>query len=68
MKTLEMIEAGQLSIPMTTTWYLTDIGKKQGLQELFTKQSPQRLKVLREHAIAQSAISSNSRNASLPGI
>jgi len=59
MKTLEMIECGQLSIPMTTTWYLSDIGKAQGLQELFTKQSPQRLKVLREHAIAQSVVSSN---------
>jgi len=59
MKTLAMIEAGQMSIPMTTSWYLSDIGKAQGLQELFTKQSPQRLKVLREHAVAQSAVSSN---------
>jgi len=54
-----MIESGQLSIPMTTTWYLSDIGKAQGLQELFTKQSPQRLKVLRKHAVAQSVVSSN---------
>jgi hypothetical protein len=28
-------------------------------QELFTKQSPQRLKVLREHALIESAVSSN---------
>jgi Fic family protein len=30
-----------------------------GKQELFTKQAPQRLKVLREHALIESAISSN---------
>lgn len=46
-------------MPMRITWYLSDIGRAQGLQELFTRQSPQKLKVLREHAIAQSAVSSN---------
>ncbi len=59
MKTLAMIESGELSIPMVVSWYLSEIGQSQGLQELFTKQSPQRLKVLREHSIAQSAVSSN---------
>jgi len=59
MKTLQLIEAGDLQIPMSVTWYLSDIGHAHGLQELFTRQSPQKLKVLREHAIAQSAISSN---------
>ena len=59
MKTLELIRDGRLRIPMRITWYLSDIGRAQGLQELFTRQSPQRLKVLREHAIAQSAVSSN---------
>lgn len=59
MKTLEMIAQGDLSLPMRISWYLSDIGKSQGLQDLFTKQSPQRLKVLREHSIAQSAVSSN---------
>jgi Fic family protein len=44
---------------MRITWYLSDIGRAQGLQELFTRQSPQKLAVLREHAIAQSAVSSN---------
>ncbi len=44
---------------MSVSWYLSDIGRAQGLQELFLRQSPQRLKVLREHAIAQSAVSSN---------
>lgn len=44
---------------MSVSWYLSDIGRAQGLQELFTRQSPQKLKVLKEHAIVQSAISSN---------
>ena len=34
-------------------------GAALGKQELFTKQSPQKLKVLREHALIESAISSN---------
>lgn len=59
MKTLERILAGNLQVPMIVSWQLTDLGRAQGLQELFMKQSPQRLKVLREHAIAQSAVSSN---------
>ena len=59
MKTLEQIRDHRLQLPMTISWYLSDIGRAQGLQELFTRQSPQKLKVLREHAIAQSAVSSN---------
>ncbi len=59
MKTLQLIQQHALNIPMTASWYLSDIGRAQGLQDLFTRQSPQRLKVLREHAIAQSVVSSN---------
>lgn len=59
MKTLELIQDRRMQVPMSVSWYLSDIGYAQGLQELFTRQSPQKLKVLREHAIAQSAISSN---------
>jgi len=59
MKTLEQIRDRRLQIPMSVSWYLSEIGRAQGLQELFARQSPQKLKVLREHAIAQSAISSN---------
>jgi len=58
-KTLELIQSGKLSVPMTASWYLSEIGRAMGVQELFTRQSPQRLKVLREHAIAQSVVSSN---------
>jgi len=46
-------------IPTTTAWYLADLGEPRGKQELFIKQSPQRLKVLREHALIESAVSSN---------
>ena len=59
MKTLESIQNGQLHIPMSASWYLSDLGKAQGTQDLFVQQSPQRLNVLREHDIAQSAVSSN---------
>ena len=46
-------------IPAVTSWYLADLGEVRGKQELFTKQSPQRLKALREHALIESAVSSN---------
>jgi len=59
MKTFELLANRTDAVPMTTSWYLTDLGEARGKQELFTKQSPQRLKVLREHALAESAISSN---------
>ena len=47
------------SVPVPTSWYLADLGESRGKQELFTRQSPQRLKVLREHALIESAVSSN---------
>lgn len=47
------------SVPAATSWYLADLGEARGKQELFTRQSPQRLKVLREHALIESAVSSN---------
>jgi Fic family protein len=58
MTTLRLL-ARKSNIPTTTAWYLADLGEARGKQELFTKQSPQRLKVLREHALIESAISSN---------
>lgn len=59
MITLRQFTAKPPSVPMGTTWYLTDLAEARGKQELFTRQSPQRLKALREHAIIESAISSN---------
>jgi Fic family protein len=59
MKTLEQLSAKPTAIPTATSWYLADLGEAHGRQELFTKQSPQRLEVLREHALIESAVSSN---------
>src|SRR5438132_4886224 len=59
MMTLRKIIAGLTSIPTSTSWYLADLGEALGKQALFTRQSPQRLKVLREHALIESAVSSN---------
>jgi superfamily II DNA or RNA helicase len=54
-KTLQKIPAGVEVIPATTSWYLANLGEARGKQELFTKQSPQTLKALREHALIESA-------------
>ncbi len=47
------------TIPATTSWYLADLSEARGKQDLFTKQSPQKLRVLRENAMIESAVSSN---------
>ena len=47
------------ALPIATGWSLNDLGQALGRQELFTKQSPQKLKALREHALIESAVSSN---------
>jgi Fic family protein len=59
MKTFEQFASKPETIPASTSWYLADLGEARGKQELFTKQSPQKLKVLREHALIESAVSSN---------
>jgi Fic family protein len=57
--TLRQLAERPPSIPTAATWYLADVGQALGKQELFTRQSPQKLKVLREHALIESAVSSN---------
>ena len=47
------------TIPAITSWYLADISEAKGRQELYTRQSPQRLKALKKHALIESAVSSN---------
>jgi len=59
MRTLQQFATKPETIPASTSWYLADLGEARGKQELFTKQSPQRLKVLREHALIESAVSSS---------
>lgn len=59
MKTLRQFSNKPESIPASASWYLADLGEARGKQELFTRQAPQRLKALREHALIESAVSSN---------
>src|SRR5438876_5186350 len=59
MMTLRQFATPATNIPAATSWYLADLTQALGKQELFTRQSPQKLKVLREHALIESAVSSN---------
>jgi len=59
MMTLRQFAARPEMVPAATSWYLADLGEARGKQELYTRQLPQRLKVLREHALIESAVSSN---------
>ena len=59
MMTLRQLAAEPPLIPTRTSWYLAEVAEARGKQELFTRQSPQKLKVLREHALIESAVSSN---------
>ncbi|MEK6775751.1 MAG: Fic family protein [bacterium] len=59
MMTLKQFSQKIETIPAAASWYLSDLGEARGKQELFTRQAPQRLKALREHAVIESAVSSN---------
>ncbi len=59
MMTFSQFSSKPETIPATTSWYLADLGEARGKQDLFTKQSPQKLKALRENAMIESAVSSN---------
>jgi Fic family protein len=47
------------SLAAGTGWLLADLGEHKGVQRLYARQSPQVLRTLREHALIQSAESSN---------
>ena len=59
MKTLERFATRVPDIPTAAAWSLTELAEMKGHQDLFTKQSPEKLKALKEHAIIESAVSSN---------
>jgi Fic family protein len=59
MMTLRQFAAEPAAIPMSTSWYLADLSEARGKQELYSRQAPQKLQALREHALVESAISSN---------
>ena len=54
-----VFESAAQSVPQSTAWYLADLGEYLGKQELYARQAPQKLKALKEHAIIESAVSSN---------
>ena len=58
MKTFQIFEELK-EIPLASSWLLNDIAEMKGRQQLYTKQSPHSLKVLKEHAIIESSVSSN---------
>jgi Fic family protein len=59
MMTLRQLSAEPATLPTRTSWYLSDLAEARGRQELYTHQAPQKLKALREHALIESAVSSN---------
>lgn len=59
MNTLRLFATQHITIPASTAWYLADLSEFRGMQELYTRQSPQQLKALRERALIESAVSSN---------
>ena len=50
MMTFKQFDGKLETIPTGTSWYLADLGEARGRQELYTRQAPQKLKILREHA------------------
>src|SRR5215467_11381783 len=46
-------------VPVSTSWLLADLGEAKGRQDLHSRREPETLRVLREHAVIESAISSN---------
>ena len=59
METLKQFSLKPETIPASTAWYIADLAEARGRQKLYTRQVPQRLKALREHALIESAVSSN---------
>jgi Fic family protein len=59
MKTLQQLQSAGISVPMQINWQLGDLMEYRGKQALFSRQVPQKLKALREHALIESAVSSN---------
>ena len=59
MKTFQQFQSADFSIPLQITWQLNDLAEFKGKQALFTHQAPQKLQALREHALIESAVSSN---------
>jgi len=51
MMTLRQFSAEPSTILTIASWYMADLSKAQGKQELFTHQLPQKLKILPGHTL-----------------
>ena len=45
--------------PLAAVWLLNDLAEYRGKQDIFTRQAPQKLEKMREHALIESAVASN---------
>ena len=59
MLTLSSLRLTEMSLPLGTSWLLADCMEAKGKQDLWTRQKPEVLAVLRERAMIQSVESSN---------
>lgn len=59
MMTMRQWSDDNAKAPLGTTWSVEELGRALGMQAMFTRQSPQKLAALREHALIESAQSSN---------
>ena len=57
--TLRQLSRRPLSVPVATSWLLADLGEARGRQDLHGRRSPEKLRALLQHALIESAISSN---------
>lgn len=59
MKTLELFIKKGVQIPTYTVWLLNALAEYKGKQALFARQSPEKLKALKESSVIESSVSSN---------
>ncbi|MCL2659741.1 MAG: Fic family protein [Acidobacteriaceae bacterium] len=59
MMTLKQFATGVEAIPASTSWYLSCLGERRGKQDSVTKLSANVLRAMQEHALIESAASSN---------
>jgi len=59
MNTIQKLMTEKQGLPESTAWYLNDLAEAKRCQQLYMAQFPRRLKALREHALIESAVSSN---------
>jgi Fic family protein len=58
-QTFRRFESGQSEVPAAIAWHLADLEEAREKQKLSRRRSPRTLEALREHALNESALSSN---------